>query len=137
MDTFGISNAPTKKSVCGFRTSGRTEGQLRWFSRYGNFVICLEQGVDLYMAFIDLLNSSDIGIHEIFQKIMVKVGCPDMTIADVRRFHDGMLAYVQNDDPQNDGEFSEHFSVTSGVKQSKSFIPAYQFRYHCKQCRFS
>ena len=87
--------------------------------------------MDLYMAFIDLINSSDIGIHEIFQKIIDKVGCPDMTIADVRRFHDGMLAYVQNDDTQNDGEFSEHFCYQLG-EAIKSFIPAYQFTYHCK-----
>ena len=43
---------------------------------------------------------------------MVKFGCPAKFIAMVRHFHDGMLARVQND-----GEFSDPFPVTNGVKQ--------------------
>ena len=38
--------------------------------------------------------------------------CPAKFIAMVRQFHDGMLARVQND-----GEFSDPFPVTNGVKQ--------------------
>ena len=45
-------------------------------------------------------------------KIMAKFGCPAKFIAVVRQFHDGMLARVQND-----GEFSDPFPVTNGVKQ--------------------
>ena len=43
---------------------------------------------------------------------MTKFGCPTKFIAMVRQFHDGMLARVQND-----GEFSDPFPVTNGVKQ--------------------
>ena len=43
---------------------------------------------------------------------MAKFGCPANFIAMVRQFHDGMLARVQND-----GEFSDPFPVTNGVKQ--------------------
>ena len=43
---------------------------------------------------------------------MAKFGFPSKLIAMVRRFHDGMLARVQND-----GEFSDPFPVTNGVKQ--------------------
>ena len=43
---------------------------------------------------------------------MAKFGCPTKFIAMVRQFHDGMLARVQND-----GEFSDPFPVTNGVKQ--------------------
>ena len=43
---------------------------------------------------------------------MAKFGCPPRFIAMVRQFHDGMQAHVQND-----GEFSESFEVTNGVKQ--------------------
>ena len=43
---------------------------------------------------------------------MAKLGCPAKFIAMVRQFHDGMLARVQND-----GEFSDSFPVTNGVKQ--------------------
>ena len=42
---------------------------------------------------------------------MVKFGCPTKFIAMVRQFNDGMLARVQND-----GEFSDPFPVTNGVK---------------------
>ena len=45
-------------------------------------------------------------------KIMAKFGCPPRYIAMVRQFHDGMQARVQND-----GEYSESFPVTNGVKQ--------------------
>ena len=44
---------------------------------------------------------------------MAKFGCPPRFIAMVRQFYDGMQARVQND-----GEFSEPFEVTNGVKQS-------------------
>ena len=43
---------------------------------------------------------------------MAKFGCPAKFIARVRQFHDGMLARVQND-----GEFSDPFPATNGVKQ--------------------
>ena len=43
---------------------------------------------------------------------MAKFGCPVKFIAMMRQFHDGMLARVQND-----GEFSDPFPVTNGVKQ--------------------
>ena len=44
-------------------------------------------------------------------KIIAKFGCPPRFIAMVRQFHDGMQAREQN------GEFSEPFEVTNGVKQ--------------------
>ena len=43
---------------------------------------------------------------------MAKFGCPAKFIAMVQQFHDGMLARVQND-----GQFSDPFPVTNGVKQ--------------------
>ena len=43
---------------------------------------------------------------------MAKFGCPAKFIVMVRQFHGGMLARVQND-----GEFSDPFPVTNGVKQ--------------------
>ena len=42
-----------------------------------------------------------------------------MFIAMVRQFHDGMLAWVQND-----GEFSDPFPVTNGIKQGCVLAPA-------------
>ena len=43
---------------------------------------------------------------------MTLFSCPPRFIAVVRQFHDGMQARVQNN-----GEFSEPFEVTNGVKQ--------------------
>ena len=43
---------------------------------------------------------------------MAKFGCPPRFRAIARQFHDDMQARVQND-----GEFSEPFEVTNGVKQ--------------------
>ena len=73
---------------------------------------CQEQNVDLYMTFVDLTKAFDTVSCEGFWKIMAKFGCPAKFIAMVRQFHDGMLARVQND-----GEFSDPFPVTNGVKQ--------------------
>ena len=43
---------------------------------------------------------------------MAKFGCPAKFIAMVQQFHDSMLARIQND-----GELSDPFPVTNGVKQ--------------------
>ena len=43
---------------------------------------------------------------------MAKFDCPAKCIAIVRQFYDGMLTRVQYD-----GEFSDPFPVTNGVKQ--------------------
>ena len=72
---------------------------------------CQEQNVDLYMTFVDLTKADTVS-REGLWKIMAKFGCPTKFIAMVRQFHDGMLARVQND-----GEFSDPFPVTNGVKQ--------------------
>ena len=50
---------------------------------------------------------------------MAKFGCPPRFVAMVRQFHDGMQARVQND-----GEISEPFEVTNGVKQGCVMAPA-------------
>ena len=64
------------------------------------------------MTFVDLTKAFDTVSCEGLWKIMAKFGCPAKFIATVRQFHDGMLARVQND-----GEFSDPFPVTNGVKQ--------------------
>ena len=73
---------------------------------------CREQNVDVYMTFVDLTKAFDTVSLDGLLKIMAKFGCPPRYIAMVRQFHDGMQARVQND-----GEYSEPFPVTNGVKQ--------------------
>ena len=64
------------------------------------------------MTFVNLTKAFDTVSREGLWKIMAKFCCPAKFIAMVRQFHDGMLARVQND-----GEFSDPFPVTNGVKQ--------------------
>ena len=64
------------------------------------------------MTFIDLIKEFDTVSREGLCKNMAKFGCPAIFIEMMRLFHDGMLARVQND-----GEFSDPFPVTNGVKQ--------------------
>ena len=63
---------------------------------------CQEQNVDHYMTFVDLTKAFDTVGREGLWKIM----------AMVWQFYDGMLARIQND-----GEFSDPFTVTNGVNQ--------------------
>ena len=77
---------------------------------------CQEQNMD--MTFVDLTKAFDTVSREGLWKIMVKFGCPTKFIAMVRQFYDGMLAQVQND-----GEFSDPFPVTNGVKQGCVLAP--------------
>ena len=79
---------------------------------------CQEQNVDLYMAIVDLTKAFDTVSRDGLWKIMAKFGCPPRYIAMVRQFHDGMQARVQND-----GEYSEPFPVTNGVKQGCVMAP--------------
>ena len=74
--------------------------------------------MDLYLTFVDLTKAIDTVSHEGLWKIMAKFGCPTKFITMVRQFHDGMLAWVQND-----GEFSNLFPFTNGVKQRYVLAP--------------
>ena len=68
--------------------------------------------VDLYMTFVDLTKAFDTVSRDGLCKIMSKFGCPPRFKALVRQFHDDTQARVQND-----GEFSDPFEVTNGIKQ--------------------
>ena len=71
------------------------------------------------MAFLDLTKA--FVSREGLWKIMAKFGSPTKFIAIMRQFHDGMLARVKNDG--EDGEFSDPFPVTNGVKQGCVLAP--------------
>ena len=98
------------ESQCGFRKDRGTIDMI--FTARQLQEKCQEQNVDFYMTFVDLTKAFDTVSHEGFWKIMATFGCPAKFIAMVRQFHDGMLARVQND-----GQFSDPFPVTNGVKQ--------------------
>ena len=79
---------------------------------------CMEQHRDLYTTSIDLTKAFDTVSRDGPWKIMEKFGCPSTFIAIVRQFHDGMMARVLDD-----GEASEAFPVTNGVKQGCILAP--------------
>ena len=70
------------------------------------------------MTFVDLTKDFDTVSRDGLWKNMAKFGCPLRFIAMVRQLRDGMQARVQND-----GEFSEPFEVTNGVKQGCVMAP--------------
>ena len=98
------------ESQCGFRKDRGTIDMI--FTARQLQEKCQEQNVDLYMTFVDLTKAFGTVSREGLWKIMAKFGCPAKFRAMVRQFHDSMLARVQND-----GEFSDPFPVTNGVKQ--------------------
>ena len=98
------------ENQCGFRKDRGTIDMV--FTARQLQEKCQEQNMDLYMTFVDLTKVFDTVSREGLWKIMAKFGCPAKCIAVVRQFHDGMLVRVQND-----GEFSDPFPVTNGVKQ--------------------
>ena len=74
--------------------------------------------LNIYMTFVDLTKAFDTVSRDGLWNIMAKFGCPPRYIAIVRQFYDGMQARVQND-----GEYSEPFPVTNGVKQGCVMAP--------------
>ena len=104
------------ESQCGFRKDRGTVDT--FFTATQLQEKCQEQNVDLYMTFVDLTKAFGTVSRDGLWKIMAKFGCPPRYKAMVRQFLDDMQARVQND-----GEYSEPFPVTNGVKQSCVMAP--------------
>ena len=79
---------------------------------------CQEQNVSLYSTYVDLTKAFDTVSRDGLWKIMRKYGCPTKFVSLVRQFHDEMEARVQDD-----GEYSEAFPVSNGVKQGCVLAP--------------
>lgn len=79
---------------------------------------CMEKRADLYTTFVDLTKAFDTVSREGLWRIMAKFGCPDLFISIVRQFHDGMMVSVRDN-----GEYSDEFAVTNGVKQGCVLAP--------------
>ena len=105
------------ESQCGYRKDRGTTDMI--FIARQLQEKCQEHNMDLYMTFVDLTKAFDTVSREGLWKIMAKFGCSTKVIAMVRQFHDGMLARVQSD-----GEFSDPFPVTNGVKLAPTLFSA-------------
>ena len=84
---------------------------------------CQEQYDDLIITFIDitfidLTKAFDTVYREGLWQIMEKFGCPRKFTALVHQLHDGMKATVLDN-----GDTSDSFPVTNGVKQSFVIAP--------------
>ena len=77
-----------------------------WFDWFG------ENNKEIQGLFEEKHQKHKAYLRNISSVSMAKFGCPAKFIEMVRQFHDGMLARVQND-----GEVSNPFPVTNGVKQ--------------------
>lgn len=104
------------ESQCGFRKERGTVDMV--FAPRQLQEKCQEQNVDLYSTYVDLTKAFDTVSRDGLWRIMAKYGCPDKFITIVRQLHDGMLARVQEN-----GEASEPFQVTNGVKQACVLAP--------------
>ena len=79
---------------------------------------CIEQHCDIYTTFVDLTKAFDTVSCDGLWRIVDKFGCPRKFIAIIRQFHDGMTARVLDD-----GEPSEPFPVSNGIKQGCVLVP--------------
>ena len=104
------------ESQCGFRKGRGTVDMI--FAARQLQEKCQEQNKALYSTFVDLTKAFDTVSREGLWKIMAKFGCPARFITIVRQFHEGMMARVLND-----GDTSDDFAVTNGVKQGCVLAP--------------
>ncbi|CAB1120908.1 unnamed protein product [Ectocarpus sp. CCAP 1310/34] len=73
----------------------------------------------LYMCFVDLNKAYDSVDREMLWEVLARAGIPAKLIEVIRQFHDGMRAQVRIDD----GELSDWFFVTQGVRQGCVLSP--------------
>ena len=71
------------------------------------------------MCFVDLQKAYDSVDRELLWKVLARAGVPSVMIDVIHQFHDGMRARVRMDD----GELSEWFEVTQGLRQGCVLSP--------------
>ena len=78
-----------------------------------------QREIPLYMCFVDLQKAYDSVDRKLLWKVLARAGVPSVMIDVIRQFHDGMRARVRMDD----GELSEWFEVTQGLRQGCVLSP--------------
>ena len=71
------------------------------------------------MCFVDLQKAYESVDRELLWKVLARASVPEEMIAVVRQFHDGVQAWVRMDD----GELSDWFEVTQGLRQECVLSP--------------
>ena len=104
------------ESQCGFRGGRGTVDMI--FAARQLQEKCQSSKDDLFITFIDLTKAFDTVCRDELWLIMEKFGCPRKFTALVRQLHDGMRAIVLDN-----GDISDSFPVTNGVKQGCVLAP--------------
>lgn len=104
------------ESQCGFRSKRSTIDMI--FSLRQLQEKCREQQKPLLMAFVDLTKAFDTVSRQGLFKVLEAIGCPPKLLTITKSFHDEMIGTVQYD-----GNKSESFPITSGVKQGCVLAP--------------
>ena len=102
---------------CGFRPARSTIDMLFVVRRLQE--LGRQRKIPLYMCFVDLQKAYDWVDRELLWKVLARAGVPSVMIDVIRQFHDGMRARVRMDD----GELSECFEVTQGLRQGCVLSP--------------
>ena len=102
---------------CGFRPARSTVDMLFVVRRLQE--LGRERKIPLCMCFVDLQKAYDSVDRDLLWEVLRRFGVPDPMLAVVRQFHDGMRARVRTDD----GELSEWFDVTQGLRQGCVISP--------------
>ena len=79
---------------------------------------CIEQNMVLVAVFIDLTKAFDTVNRETLWVILSKLGCPTKFVNLISLFQDDMTGQALSD-----GEESEPFSISNGVKQGCVLVP--------------
>lgn len=104
------------ESQCGFRPQRSTMDMI--FSVRQLQERCREQQRPLHIAFIDLTKAFDLVSRDGLFKLLPKIGCPPRLLELLLSFHADMKGTVEFD-----GQSSEAFAITSGVKQGCVLAP--------------
>ena len=105
-----LENGLLPESQCGFRKERGTVDMV--FAARQLQEKCQEQNVDLYSTYVDLTKAFDTVSRDGLWRILSKYGCPEKFVSIIRQLHQGMQARVQDN-----GEMSQPFPVSNGVKQ--------------------
>ena len=79
---------------------------------------CREQNRDLFIMFIDLTKAFDTVNREALWRVLSKCGCPEKFVNIVKQLHEDMVGSVCVQ-----GETTEKFNITTGVKQGCVLAP--------------
>ena len=111
-----IANEHLPESQCGFRVNRSATDMV--------FVLrqlqekCREQNKGLYITFVDLTKAFDTVSRKGLWQILQKLGCPPKFLSMIVQLHEEQKGQVRLN-----GDFSEPFSISNGIKQGCVLAP--------------